>query len=196
MMPLMLGRVPWVLLSGAILFGHQIRSPAAWDAADRATVRLSPDRFPQLPGTVRHELRRRRCTIPQASEATEPEGVVTGAFYSINEVDWAVLCSVDRRSSVLVFRGGSTQRVEAVAPARPDTDYLQGGGPDTTDTIVFSRAIRTASAEEVLRRAREKGEPPPDPAPIHDSIEDIFAGKGSTIFYWRAGKWVIVGGAN
>jgi hypothetical protein len=163
-MCLMVGRVLWVLLFWAMFIGGQLWPPAAWEAADRATIHLSPDAFPELPSAIRRELYRRGCTVPQSQfGASKTKEVVRGTFHSINEVDWAVLCSVNRRSSVLVFCGGNTHRVEAIAPAQPDSGYLQA----SSQSIVFSRVHSGGVRDRALAPCtRERG---PSVAPAADS---------------------------
>src|SRR5215472_14914222 len=97
------------VLATAVIVANQGEPLDRWHAADRAIIRLDPDAFLQLPLSIRQELRRRRCTIPQSYEAAAAEGVISGRFHPTNEIDWAVLCSVDQESSILVFRGGSTK---------------------------------------------------------------------------------------
>src|SRR2546427_9317001 len=73
-----------------------------WSAADRATRRLQPSAFPEIPKGVRMELERRGCTIPQTSASARPENIIKGQFTSRDQVDWAALCSVRRTSTILV----------------------------------------------------------------------------------------------
>src|SRR5260370_22814348 len=42
----------------------------------------------------------------------------------ICQTDWAVLCSHERRSAILVFRGGRSGQVDTLAE-EPDSQYLQ-----------------------------------------------------------------------
>src|SRR5262245_41659821 len=47
-----------------------------WESADRATSRLAPRAFLDLPSGIRLELERRGCTIPQPFTAQRPENVI------------------------------------------------------------------------------------------------------------------------
>jgi hypothetical protein len=78
-----------------------------FDEAERRIVRLAPTAFPELPGTVVQELKRRGCTIPQEAFAKKPGNVIQGQFAKVGQTDWAVLCSVKGVSTILVFWNGS-----------------------------------------------------------------------------------------
>jgi hypothetical protein len=63
-----------------------------WYAADKATVRLKPAAFPDLPVTVRQYLEGRGCEIPQAfSDLRTYFGPVNRAFAALDEVGQASL---------------------------------------------------------------------------------------------------------
>lgn len=164
-------------------------APDAWSRANHALTRLTPDAFPELPAAVRRELTRRGCTVPQPADAPT-RNVIRGSFFGSGS-DWAVLCSRNLMSAILVFRGGRPDRVRALA-SKSDEDFLQtdsGGG------IVFSRAIRTASPR-AIRELQQSFDGKAKPSLAHDGIEDMFLGKASTVWYWRGGKWVVAGGAD
>ena len=75
-----------------------------WEAADRETVRLPPSDFPHLPKSVRDDLDARGCTIPQVyCRNCKPHNVISGHFKHPSQVDWTVLCSIDRQSTLLVY---------------------------------------------------------------------------------------------
>lgn len=151
-----------------------------WAAADSAVVRLPPSAFPELPRHVRTVLEDRGCGIPQSVYASTPHNIVPGRFFGTEVQAWAVLCSVDFTSSILVFPDdGASQPVE-LSPS-PDRNYLQDFG---SEGIVYSRAIDIAGADRI-RRLHEEFGGPALPAPIeHDGIEDLFVGKASLVHYW------------
>ena len=151
-----------------------------------AITRVAPSEVEELPAAVRHELTRRGCMIPQA--VSEPPGgrnVIRGNFFG-TVTDWAVLCSRDGESSILVFH-------EAIVRSdmfrRTDTDFLQGNE--------FSRAIYAVSPQAIRQQERDAELEDPkgktDPVPTHDGILDAFQGKGSDTWHWYRGKWVEAG---
>lgn len=163
----------------------------AWGQADLSIRRLSPDTFGVLPTAIRKELMRLGCTIPQTVEEERPHNVISGRFTSSTGTDWAVLCSRDRISTILVFRQGRTPAIELASS--PDASYLQGLGGST---IGFSRLISAASAR-FIRAAAEAGHGGPTlPRLDHEGIDDAFAGKGSSVLYFHAGNWLTLAGSD
>ena len=182
--------------------GQDTHTLSEFERADEETVRLAPDAFDDLPADVQEELTARGCTIPQTFYASFPQifenveqsNVIRGRFTRADRIDIAVLCSRERVSSILVFRGGSTEEVDELA-SKPDEHYLQGIG---NGEIGFSRVLGVAGPE-YIRSCYEAFEQygVPEPPPLdHDGIEDYFSGKASTIWYWYGGKWLALAGAD
>src|SRR6266571_7420509 len=98
--------ITYLLTIAGLCFGQ---APAdlqeVFERADRQIVRLSPTAFPELPTNVLVELQRRGCTIPQVPMVAQ--NVIKGEFSKPGQTDWAVLCSVNRVSSILIFWNGS-----------------------------------------------------------------------------------------
>src|SRR5271167_388438 len=86
--------------------------------------RLEPATFPQVPKSVRHELERRKCLIPQTSEAKGAENVISGEFREKGVKDWAALCSQEGYSTLLVFWRGSARTVAELGSGK-DMDMMQ-----------------------------------------------------------------------
>ena len=186
----MRARVGFAYLSliGLAVMSHaqETFSSDEWDRADKEVVRLAPEAFDELPRQVKKELDRRQCTIPQVSGewGDDKQNVVRGRFKRPDRIDIAVLCSRDRVSSILVFLGGSVDKVDELASA-PDSTYLQRG---VGRKIIYSRYISAADSKTIRRYHAAFGEPPLPPL-NHDGIDDGFAGKASTVLYWHAGEW-------
>ena len=162
-------------------------TPEDIDAADRATVRLKPSAFTSLPAAVRAELERRDCTIPQSPGMDEtPHNVVRGRFMSAKQTDIAVLCSVNRVSTILIFRGGAPDSVVELNRTE-DKGWLQGGGGNKLD---YSRAILTATPRQIVELHKVWEAPGAPPRVDHDGLHDAFVGKASIIYYWNGQKWL------
>ena len=162
----------------------------AWDKADRETRRLAPSVFGKLPRPVRTDLERRGCTIPQVWYDTLLGNVISGHFRTRTATDWAVLCSINRVSTILVYWKGRADSVAELGSA-PDQGYLQSVGDGK---IGYSRAIAVVDSS-VIRGAYEDGgaeRPPLD----HAGIEDAFVEKASVVWYWYQGKWLRLSGAD
>lgn len=155
-------------------------------------VRLPPSRFPQLPMHVRRELERRGCTIPQVLRAKEPGNVIKGSFVSPAQIDYAVLCSVNRMTRVLVFQGGSDKLVLEAGRRVADVDILWSinGGE-----IGYSRAISAVGRDYIMQHYKAYGGLKPPPID-HQGINDAFQDKASTVLYFYRGKWLELAGAD
>jgi hypothetical protein len=162
-----------------------------WNAADRATRRLAASAFAGLPPAIDKELVRRGCTIPQPFTAARPANVIRGRFTSATQTDWAVLCSIRRTSSILVFPNGSASGVVELA-AEPDINSLQEIG---NGAIGYSRTLGVADPRFIRDQYERYGGPKPPPLD-HDGINDIFIGKGSLVRYWDGGRWLELTGSD
>lgn len=107
------------------------------------------------------------------------------------EFDWAVLCSVKRTSSILIFRNASPDRVIEIA-READFDKLQdeGGGQ-----IGYSRAISAVGREFIMQHYQAYGGVKPPPID-HQGIDDAFVEKASVVRYLYRGKWLELTGAD
>jgi hypothetical protein len=162
-----------------------------FEEADRNTRRLSPTAFPELPRTLIRNLHERGCTIPQQLRAKKRENVIQGEFAKPGQLDWAVLYSRDRTSSILIFWNGSIQNPSEIASA-PDIAYLQDIG---NNDIGFSRVISAVGKKATLRFYDAFDGPKPPPVD-HQGINDAFEGKASVINYYYRGKWLKLTGAD
>jgi hypothetical protein len=162
-----------------------------WEAADRQTVRLSPSAFTELPKNLVAELHKRGCTIPQTPMVIGRQNVIQGDFARPGQIDWAVLCSVGRTSSVLVFWNGLETNPAEIAP-RKDQNRLQSW---TGDNIVYSGRIQPFGKDEILAYYKGSGGEKP-PEMDHQGIDDIFYGKASEVLYFYRGKWLHLTGAD
>ncbi len=173
-------------------FAYDRNSQDQWDVADASTQRLPPTNFPQLPLGIRRNLQTRGCRIPQVWDWKTPHNVIRGMFDHDGQYDWAVLCSKNRLSSILIFWGGSTTYVSEIAKVA-DKAYLQV--VDGDGKIGYSRAITAVGKEYILEHYRWYGGPKPPPI-NHQGINDIFTGKASVVRYNYRGKWLQLQGAD
>lgn len=145
--------------------------------------RLPPDAFPALPAAIRTQLRSRRCMIPQPAGASAVN-VIQGEFFEKGAKAWAVLCSVDTASSILVFRNARDTHPEELAKFE-DMNYVQGNGKGGAD---YSREIQPIDRKLIMENYRGSGGPEPPPID-HQGIDDEFLEKASVTFYWYRGAW-------
>ena len=162
-----------------------------FEEAEKRIVHIRPEAFPALPGSIVRELQRRGCGIPQEAMTKTPHNVIRGEFAKRGQTDVAVLCSVNGVSTILVFWNGSVRNVAAIGPGE-DRGYLQ---TVTATDIGFSRAIQPVGKNFIMRHYREYGGPKPPPID-HQGIDDAFVGKASVTWYFHAGKWMCLSGAD
>jgi hypothetical protein len=166
-------------------------------SAIQAEIRqLQPSAFRKLPKKIRYSLEARGCTIPQVYGERRPHNVIRGEFLKKGQKDWAVLCSKEEISTILIFEGTSTLKVTELASS-PNEYFLQGVGGDGYG---FSRKIETVGKRGILQyNANYKefmGEEQDLPPIIHEGIDDIFVNKASVVRYYYEGHWVQLSGSD
>jgi len=162
-----------------------------FDEAERRIVRLPPTAFRELPRNVVRELQHRGCTIPQEAFTRKQHNVIRGEFAKSGQTDWAVLCSVNGVSTILIFWNGSENSPVAIAPME-DRNFLQG---ITANEIGFSRGIAPVGKDFIMRHYDAYGGPKPPPID-HQGIDDAFIEKASVTWYFQDGKWLKLTGAD
>ena len=177
----------FVFLTGIPVFSQDKR-----ENADKNILRLPPSAFVGIPGHITRFLERRNCSIPQTYLYKSQHNVAKGQFSRVGQYDWAVLCSVNRISSILVFWNGSIRNVSEIATARDDA-YLQTISSD--GKIGFSRMISAVDKRYIEDKFQDYGGSKPPPAK-HQGISDAFAEKASEIHYFYKRKWLALQGAD
>ena len=186
----------WLLLSFTTVAGSGLAqiSPGlqrALETADRQVVRLSPAAFPELPKNLIAELQKRGCSIPQVPMMKGPQNVIRGEFAKPGQTDWAVLCSVGRSSSILIFWNASEVNPARIAETK-DSDRLQS---EEGGKMVYSRAITPVGKTYITQHYKAYGGVPPPPID-HQGVNDAFVGKASVVNYFYRGKWLQLTGAD
>ncbi|MGB8128573.1 MAG: hypothetical protein WCG81_02160 [Candidatus Angelobacter sp.] len=172
-------------LRGATGIEVQLK-PDDWRRAEEKIARFKPGDFPNLPAELRKVLEDRGCTIPQPYNAGgQKKNVITGAFTIAGETDWAVLCSHEKRSAILVFSGERSSRQLAKLAEEADSQHLQvvAGAHE----IGYSRVLTVATAQLIRQHFAHAN---------HDGIEDTFLQKASVVWYRSGRKWVRFPGAD
>ena len=146
---------------------------------------LPPSSFPDLPLSVAGELTERGCLIPQTYEAHRPENVVQGSFQRLGSSDWAVLCSVEGKVSLLVFFGA--QGKPTVLATAPETARLQTHDP--SGVLGFNWGLDAASPETV--REAQIGLSPRPAALDHDAVADSIIEHTTAYRYFTKGAWIV-----
>jgi hypothetical protein len=147
---------------------------------------LPPSSFPDLPEAVAGELNQRGCLIPQTYQAHQPENAVHGSFQRAGSSDWAVLCSVKGKVSLLVFPD-STAKASVLATA-PETQRLQVH--ESNGVLGFNWGIDAASPQAI--HDAQIGLRPRPPRPDHDAIADSEVDHTTIYHYFSNGSWSLV----
>jgi hypothetical protein len=180
-----------MLLCGTGLAQTPPELQRAFESAERQILRLSPSAFPKLPKEVLADLKRRGCLIPQVPHENQPHNVIKGEFAKPGQTDWAILCSIEGVSSILVYWKGSAANPAQIEEME-DIGRLQDSG---ADGIVYSRKIASVGRAYILQHYQAYGGTKPPPID-HQGINDAFVEKGSVVFYFYGGKWLQLTGAD
>ncbi|HEX4536144.1 MAG TPA: hypothetical protein VH140_04270 [Candidatus Acidoferrum sp.] len=202
-----MGRVGLIVVGGicgTAGFGHAQQTKSAKPAAkkDTAIRKLQPADVAELPPVFVEKLNARGCGIPQFGEvgragatagdpaqaggpatANEPTNIIHGEFARHGQEDWAVLCSKDGSSTIVIFWGKTTECPASLARLE-DAHYLKRG---KDKKVRYSRSIRALGKSELGDRASIAGLKDFS----HQGIDDRFVGKSSAFFYCSGGKWKI-----
>jgi hypothetical protein len=172
----------------AVLFLAAHATAAQSGPSPDSIRRLAPASFPKMPIGIRRDLERRRCSVPQPSDAPVPTNVVHGAFTAAKVSEWAILCSVRDTSQILIYRAPAT-RVAIASDSlehSADVGWMQAVGGNRWG---YSRMLRVLRVQRI-RAWRHDVDGNAIPQPIdHDAIEQAFIGKAAEAFYHVAGRW-------
>ena len=149
---------------------------------------LPPATFTELPAPILRDLEKRRCMIPQSYEAKSPENVIHGAFLQQGSNDWAVLCSQNGTSTLLVYGNGAASKPAELA-AQVDSDTADPY--DETSLLGYARGIDPASPNKIDELLANKPYGPFD----HEGIRDAHIEKSSVIHYFKGGTWMTLAGS-
>jgi hypothetical protein len=153
---------------------------------------LEPDQFPEAPPELRQALTELGCGIPQVLDPPESvqtelyqDNLVSGHFKSTGELHWAVLCSRNKETTLLLF--DSLGRLEETLD-----------GPREDDEGSFLWYVDATDREHILEdHASFGGKDTPEPPPIFlEGLEDGLAGKASSIRYWHDCQWIELQGGD
>lgn len=172
-------------------------TPDTADAyAARRPVFRPPAALAQLPPEVRDTLAGRGCAILQTRGGLN-DSILRGAFFGDGENDWAVLCVIGDRGSILVFqRGvGMPTTLPSIGIDIPDAAMLDHANLCTGGILTIAAArlkADVARGETIgerdstrLTRVERKG-------PVHDGIGSGDCEGVHNIYYWTGSRWVML----
>ena len=161
-----------------------------WDNAEKAIKHLSPTIYKGLPEGFIRKLKQRGCTIPQSFVTTAAHNIISGEFAKKGQQDWAILCSLNHSSTILIFWGGASS-CQSEFNVSKDRDWLQ----ETANGIAYSRAISVVGKAFIQSHFEAYGGETPPPIE-HSAIDEAFIEKSSTVHYCHNGKWLRLTGSD
>ena len=148
-----------------------------------------PGRYSEAPTWIIAELKNKKCLIPQASYFDPlPHNLIRGEFVTKGHFDWAVLCSRNNKSSILLL-SKSKQVCSQELLSVDDSNYIQ---QVAQNRFRFSRMIDPISKKDLIRYAKQnKNQSALKETKFdHDGIVNKFLEKSSSVFYCDNGKWI------
>jgi hypothetical protein len=142
--------------------------------------------FPELPLAIAGALSDLGCLIPQTYEAHRPENVVRGNFEAAGSADWALLCSRNRRVTLLVFFGSRPGHYTQLAEFA-ETGRLQAY--PGSQVLGFNWGVDRATPGAV--RDAQSGMTPRPGLLDHDAVEDSEVDQRSIYHYFANGSWTV-----
>ena len=159
-------------------------------------VYLSPSDFKELPKSIVKYLENNKCKIPQPffyKSGQKKYNVIKGNFYSKNQYDWAVMCSKNHISKIIIFKSASTKKIDILKEFKDVTGLQELG----SGKMEFSLDISVISKKDMVDYNGYKSEELEEPLKIeHDGIVFAFEEKGSSVYYNRKGKWIELPGSD
>jgi hypothetical protein len=182
----------FVVSTTAIVVAQRQAEPPLddWQKAAQRVERLSPNRFQQIPATIRQLMLADGCRIPQygtprPDNSHEPPRPLTnltsGEFAARGQHDWAALCSLQGRSTIHVYWGGPSTCVPDFK-AHEDVQLLE----DYSFAYLLIR-VTIPQMRAQAQSSAESGEPLPLPPLTHDGL--ALRGKAAEFYYCDHGKW-------
>ncbi len=141
--------------------------------------------FPELPGPIADSLAALGCVIPQTYQAKRPENVIHASLERPGSQDWAVLCSVKDKVSLLVFLASASASNPVVLASLEKTVRLQPH--DATGELGFNWGIDPATPRQV--RDAEASFPHRPPLPDHDCVADTILDHRTVYHLYQDGNW-------
>lgn len=164
---------------------------SVWEEAEKEIKLLEASSFKHLPKNIIKKLEIKGCAIPQAYEIEKPHNVIKGQFAKQGQTDWAVLCSKNSSTTLLVFWGGSTQCSSEMEKEK-NINGLQGMGGGE---IGYSRYISSVNKKQI-QKYQEYHETTILQPLLHEGIDVAFLGKASYVRYCYKNKWIFFSGAD
>lgn len=158
--------------------------PSGW----KEMVMNNPQYFSILPIGVRAKLTELKCLIPTSLNGSA--NVISGHFWKSNEMCFAVVCSREAKSSILVFKDSNGNKYAELG--RWDDDHWL---EKISNKNYYRRQISTVGESYIVDHYQSYGGPVP-PKIEHDAIDDGYQEVSSKVYYFHINKWLQLQGAD
>jgi hypothetical protein len=145
--------------------------------------RVSPDAYSSVPATIREELKKRGCELPETQNWEQTRlNIVEGHFSAAGQKDWAAICiAANGTTRALVF-----WEKASACPAEIRQGWaLNGHFPAGSSGSLY---LLKAPPEHVLSYRKFFGDKSKNPV-VHDGVE-VGGEEASLIYYCYKGKWL------
>jgi hypothetical protein len=156
---------------------------------EKKGVYIKPEQVKGLHSNIVIELKKLDCLIPQG--IFDHTNAIEGEFAMKGQKDWAVLCSINGKSSIHIFWGGP-KKCPSVIAERSDEEYLY---KQSSGAWEYGRGLGKVGEKFIMEHYEAYGGPKPPPI-THDAIDDRWLGKASVVHYCHQGKWLELTGAD
>src|SRR5882724_1189829 len=172
-----------IIVTIFILLSGQANHPSTSSimAYQTHAKKFQPRELKNLPLPIIRALEARKCLIPQSGYHAKLENVISGSFRIPGQKDWAVLCSRNEMSSILIFWNGSATGITEIVPLKDAENCYRG--------------ISAVGRAYILHHHESYGGPKP-PSIKHQGIDDGFCEKASIVRYLYRGRWLELQGAD
>lgn len=175
-----------------VLSGFAFSQMTQREFARSQVIRIKPSDFslsphcPKMPRQVISYLETKNCTIPQSYRVKNNHNAFEGEFFRKGQFDWAVLCSRNEISSILLFPNGSTDEVQEIAQM-PDIDFVQP--IDGKGTLGFIRLISKPNAQLLSQRYNNPSEPI---VFEHNGLDTVTVQKKILVYYFINDMFIVL----
>jgi hypothetical protein len=153
---------------------------------------LKTNQFPNVPKPIQEKLAAMGCEIPQSSDNSEPHNILKGQFAAAGQWDWAVVCSKNKQSILVILWGGPAQCDSKPWGPYGDKETSEGLNQPPAGPKKYFLTLEKVSAK-FLNAHAEYQELKLPKGFTHDALGYSFPELGGHNDYCYNGKWVELG---
>ncbi|MBE2245615.1 MAG: hypothetical protein IAE67_00005 [Candidatus Competibacteraceae bacterium] len=148
----------------------------------------SPQYLSNLPAGVRAKLIELKCLIPKSLNGST--NVISGRFVNSSEISWAVVCSREAQSSILVFKENTGNKYDELGRWNEDHWLVTD-----RNKSFYRREISSVDKSYIMEHYQSYGGQSP-PKIKYEAINDGYLEMSSTVYYFNENQWLKLTGAD